>query len=786
MAISKNNINCKLWTYVRDHNQSNQDKVAIVDGAASYTYGEMFDEWKKYAAVFTGLGMTGKNRARVGIIGSTSAEATFAIYGLNMVGAEISLLGTFLAFNTSRIINTIRSEKLTDIILPDDFAQPALFDELMQRQAELRIRHIILLHVPIAGSTVNQVLTYGQEYKYKTMKRWIGYLCMETLLEVYKDHHIEYSRKKNSDTAVIVHTSGTTTGMGKPIPMSDAALNSMSLCYDIMPNIQFLKEGLVAAVTIDLSNAYSIANQVHGVLGIGGTVAMVPGGAFNPMFCKAIPEHKATLIFCNGSLVDMWMKQENPCFDFSSLKCLVIGGSAASSDDKHRYAKFLRRHGAKDPIILNGYGLSELGGACILSTPDLDDESIGYVLPGIEIRLHDDDEDVFYSPEDAPCSGVMYLRSDAMTCGELDGKEIVKLDKIGSKKFVCTNDYVSMDEDGKITYMGRANRYFINNDGIKYESGRVEAEFSRQSGIESCAIVPAFEKMIHDNLPMLCVKVSTKTVAPIETVRVALINLFINEKTLAADQIPDRVMIVKEMPKNANGKVDIFKLTNGEVTGPQFKVKAVKVCGGLKEIVLKPIVVEKDSMMQGVIKSIAKDMMESSSSYNKFKSNKEGNQMNQMNPFDFFNNMNQMSTQMMSSFFQQPQQAPQQAPQQPNCNAFPFMNWCAPQQGQANAAPQMPQMPCMPPMPPMPPMPVFPGMPQMPGKEQFSQAGTMAAEYINQIYVITKQFNEGMYEQQMNMLDKINDLVQKSLAGKQAKEEEAEEEVEEVEEDTEE
>ena len=152
--------------------------------------------------------------------------------------------------------------------------------------------------------------------------------------------------------------------------------------------------------------------------------------------------------------------------------------------------------------------------------------------------------------------------------------------------------------------------------------------------------------------------------------------------------------------------------------------------------------------------------------------------MKQMNPFDYFNNMNQMNAQMMSSFFQQPQQ---------DCNAFPFMNCCAPQQGQANAAPQMPFMPFMPQMPKMQQMLQFPGMPQMPGREKMDQVSAMAAEYLNQMYVITKQFNEGIYQQQMNMLDKINEIVQKSLAKKQAEEATEEEAAkEEAAEDTEE
>ena len=38
--------------------------------------------------------------------------------------------------------------------------------------------------------------------------------------------------------------------------------------------------------------------------------------------------------------------------------------------------------------------------------------------------------------------------------------------KISRKNYVCSNDLVSVDKDGKISFLGRANRYFINNEGI--------------------------------------------------------------------------------------------------------------------------------------------------------------------------------------------------------------------------------------------------------------------------------------------------------------------------------
>ena len=50
--------------------QSNDlNKPAIIDGNRTYTYGQMFREWERYATVFTSLGMTEVQKARVGVLG---------------------------------------------------------------------------------------------------------------------------------------------------------------------------------------------------------------------------------------------------------------------------------------------------------------------------------------------------------------------------------------------------------------------------------------------------------------------------------------------------------------------------------------------------------------------------------------------------------------------------------------------------------------------------------------------------------------------------------------------
>ena len=731
----KKAVDQKAWSFIKELNSSSPDKIAVIDGAAKYTYGEMFGQWERYAAVFSVLRMTAGNKARVGLLGSTSAESVFAFYGLNMVGAEVSLLPTSATFAHKRILATIKSEKLTDIILTDDFAQPALIWKLLAKQSELGLKHILLLHIPIAGSTVNGIVTYGQEYKYQYMKQWFAPICMDSLLAMYSGAPIDFAENVSTETAVIIHTSGTTSGMGKPVPLSDRALNHMGVCYDTMESFSYLKNGLVSAITIDFSNAYGIVNQAHAPFAVGGTVAAVPAGTFNPLFYKAVPEFGVTLLFCTAAILEMWSKHEEPSMDFSSLRCVVIGGASVSAEDKRRYYDFLCRHGGKDIMFINGYGLSELGGACILSTPDIDDESIGYAMPGVELCLYDEDEDKYHTADDKPCRGVMYLRSDSMSCGTLDGETIVKTEEIDGKRFICSNDCVCLDESGKISFLGRANRYFINNDGIKYDSGRVEEEVSKQNGIEGCAVVPVYIKVMHDNVPMLCAKTTNEHIAA-ETVRQALVKVFAVDKTLAPDQMPSRVMTLSELPRNPNGKVDIFRISSGEVTGKQFKVEAVKLHGAVKDVVLIPVVTEEDDMLQDVMKSIAKDIAESSSLFDQKNSDTEDKNMKPFNPFDFFNAANNMGGKTMGQM-----------------NNFPFM-MCG--MGQMPNMGQMPQMPLM-----------F-GMPQFGQANQMNQMQQMnqvMSMHLNQMYLMTRQTMEVMYQQNMQMLDRMNEIVQKGLAG---------------------
>ena len=611
----------RAWKYIRDLCSLTIDdlnKPAIVDGNKEYTYGLMLREWERYASVFSALDMTEEQHARVGILGSPSAETIFAFYGLNMVGAEISLVSSWTAFNFTRVKESIVKEKLTDIILTDDLVQQDLVKELLLNRKELGLRHVIILHVPIAGPATIPMLTAAQEAKYALVKTLYHPICMETLLAAYDSHPVHYATQEPSQTAFILHTSGTTSGVGTPVPLSDSALNAAVSRFMMVKDISLPYDHLVTSMIVDLSNSYGIITQVHLPFAVGGTVAVVPFGMLNPWFYKAVSAYRISFLFTINSMFERWMRlPEDTVFDFSSLEFVALGGAAVSAAEKRRYHEFIEAHGGKNVTILNGYGLSELGAACCLSTPDLDDESIGYPMPGIDVRLCDDDTGRFFSPKGKASEGVLYLSSKSIATPTLDGEEVIKVQMIGRKPYVCTNDYVRVDEDGKITYLGRANRFFLREEGRKYESGRVEAEFSRLASIENCGIVPVYHKQSHESVPMLCVKTLDDAGDPKDVIVQALRQVFIDEKTLPEEYVPHQVMLADKLPMNANGKVDLFQLNRGMVTGDKYSVEPVHENDLLTDFELAPVVEGPSDIVQQALDEISDGMKESMST-NKF------------------------------------------------------------------------------------------------------------------------------------------------------------------------
>ncbi len=582
----------KCWSFIREMNSYSEerlDSVAVRDGYRTYTYRQMFRYWEKYAEAFSGVHLTGRNHSRVGLIGVQQTETIFAFYALNMTGASVSLIYHLDLYDDKRIRTMIEREKITDLVISEVYAFPKVMKGLLRDRELLGLRNIIVLESPMGGEYALPPLEMVRKLNTSMFRELDGGLVMEDLMKEYEAAPISYGNEKSSEGSIILHTTGTVSGIHKPVPMSDKALNSFVIAAleakDTYEDFKHVPDHLVSFLALPLSWVYAMVDMLHTAFGLGMEVVCLPFGATNPRYSEAIENYGISILFTSMSILDTWNKMM-PDIDMSKVKVVFMGGAYVSPEFKKSFNDYLRAHGSSARII-NGYGMSELGGACIIAPADRDDDAIGFPLPGFKVKIYSEDEKKYYDISDGPRTGVLCLSSPTMSSGRLDDTVFFELVKIDGEEYFNSNDLVRVNEDGSLTCIGRSNQFFVNNAGIRFDAGLIETAVTAQPGIAACGIVPEFHKMIHDNVPILYVE-TTGGSDGLGVVRDALIQVFITDGKLADTNLPSQVVLTEKIPLNAGGKVDTKRLASGGVDGKRYNVSGVKLNEKMVDILLIP------------------------------------------------------------------------------------------------------------------------------------------------------------------------------------------------------
>ena len=194
---------------------------------------------------------------------------------------------------------------------------------------------------------------------------------------------------------------------------------------------------------------------------------------------------------------------------------------------------------------------------------------------------------MFLDPADGPCRGVLHICSPSISCGRIGDNVLFELTEIDGEQYLNTYDLVETREDGAYYFVGRMNKFFVNNNGIRFDTGLVERAMTAQPGIEGCGIAPRFSRAIRDTVPAMYVQTSGQGIRARETVRKALKNVYIKDGLFKDSYLPFEVTITDKIPYNEGGKVDIYKITTGGVEGRKYGVVHVTENGELKDILLE-------------------------------------------------------------------------------------------------------------------------------------------------------------------------------------------------------
>lgn len=579
-----------VWKYIRRRNAdpARLGRTAVIDCTRQYSYAQMFGEWERYARVFSALGMTEENAARVGIAGTISAEPLFAFYGLNMTGASVSMLSypDFVPGGQWRTM--VEREHLTDLVLSDIMVTPELWRALQKAKAELGLRNVILLHSRLGGPCTGPAELVYDEINHHALSALPGVVFMDELLKRYADAPVRYGSGDGEHLAVITHTSGTTKGTRKPLPYTDRAVNTVAsdfgTGFHALVDSDPAAEQFRLAPSFDFSSFLCMCGLINASFALSDCVVLTFFGFLHPKFVRAAAYYRLDVLFTSGFMIESWMKRPDTSdIDFSSVKLLSCGGSYLPPDKLAKYTQFVRSHGYKG-YIQRGYGMSETGGAQLTMPDGCMDDILGFPEPKENFVIRDENDGKYYTAEDGVRTGVMYVASDSLCLNELDGETLFEYTKIGGRDFICTNDMVRVNPDGSFSYAGRADRFFANNDGVRFDAGAVETALSRQPGVGACAVVPVFDKRIHDTVPALYIVPDAPGDGAAETVRQALLGAYIGGGTLATDILPSQFILVDDIPCNSNGKLDIYRITRDRLRGAAWNIVPVRENGRLTDI----------------------------------------------------------------------------------------------------------------------------------------------------------------------------------------------------------
>ena len=344
--------------------------------------------------------------------------------------------------------------------------------------------------------------------------------------------------KAADDLAAIVYTSGTT-GRSKGAMLSHGNLLSNALVLRSYWGWRGPQDGgdvLIHALPIFHVHGLFVAS--HGALINGSKMLWL--NKFDPAQVMGLLP-RATVFMGVPTLYVRMLAEPGLTPQQCSRMRLFVSGSAPMLLET--FQAFERRTGH---TVLERYGMSET--VMLTSNPYWPEDglrmggTVGRALPGVELRLHNDDGQSCRVGE----TGHVQVRGPNVFCGYWRLPEKT-LEEFTADGWFKTGDVGHLDGSGVLTLVGRSKDLIITG-GFNVYPAEVEAAINDMPGVQESAVVGLPHADFGEGVLAVVVAKAGALVDPGQ--------LIAELKTqLAAFKVPKQVVVTAELPRNAMGKV---------------------------------------------------------------------------------------------------------------------------------------------------------------------------------------------------------------------------------------
>ena len=343
-------------------------------------------------------------------------------------------------------------------------------------------------------------------------------------------------------TDLILRTSGSTTGTGRLIAMSTAALMAsaratharlggpgtwlLPLPAHHVAGLQILIRSLEAGtepVVVDTSAGFSPTALAEALR----SARRSTGAAVSRLYVSLVPTQLVRV------LQDPQARRA-----LSDADAVLLGGAAADP-------ALLARARTAGVTVVTTYGMSETGGGCVYN---------GRPLAGVEVAIQDPDAEgagrILLS---GPVLAEGYLRSSGRRPGDRpdDGEGF---HRSGGKRILATSDRGRLHPDGRLEVLGRLDDVIITG-GVKVEPRHVEEALTGIDGVaEACVVGLPDEQWGSTVVAAVVLEPGRQPGGPKRGDGAALREAA--RARLDGAHAPKRVLVLEALPLRPSGKVD--------------------------------------------------------------------------------------------------------------------------------------------------------------------------------------------------------------------------------------
>lgn len=577
--------NIKSWELIKEKNKNNSDLIALSEADKKITYGEMFDNFEKNAKAFSSLGINRHNNSRVLVLMPNVAETCYIDYALDMTGAVCDFIDPTSSYD--KVKKYVENEKITDIISLDLMFLKTLHNKRKELKEKYGIKNMIIYHSDFMTKVLPRSIRIYSELINKVIDKKV--LKMENIINDSRYENITYDHLDSKNLSLITHTSGTTTGIGKPITLTDYNRNALAKQYELA--CFNYKPGMKMMHFIPYFASYGSVNTTN--LGLVEGMELMEIPLFSPdKFAEILLKLKPNIVLAN---TPCWLNLIKSSYaqnaDLSFLTYASSGGMNTSVEDEEKINDFLKKHNAS-VALTKGYGLSELGG-CSVTTIDGFNKvgSPGVPLPLVDIKIRNLETNCFEKLYEKDVQGEAFIHTETMTSGILDDKRIIDIKEIDGKNYLPTKDVLKIYKNGFIEYIERIDRMFPRYDGYNVYPRPIEDHIKKDSKVNNCVIVPLFDSEKNGMVPRIYIEEKELIEDKDKFIENIINNFFmksIGEYKANFRDIPHS-WIFTNIPKNTMGKDDYYSLKNGLIQGEEYKIIIIENNMNVKSISIQKV-----------------------------------------------------------------------------------------------------------------------------------------------------------------------------------------------------